>query len=297
MTISRRAVLIGGGATVVVAGVGGTALVNARVLPGKARLDEWRGACRVPVAVPTIEPGPVIDGSFGSSARRTQVGWSLFLPPGDRAPADLPVCVALHGRSADHRFAHDLAVDRFLAAAVAGGVPPFAVVSVDGGDAVNWHRRASGDDPVAMVVDELLPEMARRGHPTDRVALWGWSLGGWGALHLATQLGRERVAAVAAASPAIWRTFADIQPGAFDDAADFDRHDLFRRSGELSGIPLRIDCGDSDPFASGVADLRSALSSSGAAIDGGLSPGCHDSTFFQHVEPEELAFLGRHLAG
>ena len=44
-------------------------------------------------------------------------------------------------------------------------LPPFAVVSVDGGDTY-WHRRASGADSDAMVLTELLPMLAMHGLDT-----------------------------------------------------------------------------------------------------------------------------------
>ena len=171
-------------------------------------------------------------------------------------------------------------------------MPPFALVTIDGGDAVNWHARANGDDPVAMITDELLPQLAARQLTTERLALWGWSLGGFGALHLAGVLGAERVAAVVATSPALWRGFDETMPGTFDDAADFARVDLFGRTGQQAGIPVRIDCGKSDAFAERARDFRAALATTPA---GGLTPGCHDNAYWTRMVPEQLAFIGRRL--
>ena len=47
-------------------------------------------------------------------------------------------------------------VEQGWAQAVAAGLPPFAVVAVDGGGSY-WHKRASGEDAGAMVLDELIP--------------------------------------------------------------------------------------------------------------------------------------------
>ena len=85
-----------------------------------------------------------------------------------------------------------------------------------------------------MITDELLPMLAARGLDTDPIGLWGWSLGGFGALLLASNLGPSHVAAVAASSPALWATFSATQPGTFDDEADFEAHDLFARTGSSS---------------------------------------------------------------
>lgn len=143
-----------------------------------------------------------------------------------------------------------------------------------------------------MVVEEFLPLLRRHGLPVERIGLWGWSLGGYGALLLASRLGASRVAAVVTASPALWRSFAETEPDVFDDAADFSRNDVFTREGELAGIPLRIDVGDNDPFASAVEEFRSQLSPTPA---GGVSSGFHDDAFWMRVIPPEIEFLGTNL--
>jgi hypothetical protein len=172
-------------------------------------------------------------------------------------------------------------------------VPPFAIASVDGGSATNWHPRADGDDPQRMVVHEFLPRLAGRGLVTEPLGLWGWSLGGYGALLLAAVLGAQHVGAVVAASPALWQSFGDTEPNVFDDEADFGRNNVFTREEELAGIPLRIDIGDNDPFTPAVEEFRAALSPTPA---GGVSAGFHDEAFWMRVAPAEIEFLGQHLA-
>ena len=61
-------------------------------------------------------------------------------------------------------------VEQGLAQAVAAGLPPFAVVAVDGGGGY-WHKRASGDDSGAMVLDELIPMLGEQGLDTSRVGV------------------------------------------------------------------------------------------------------------------------------
>ncbi len=298
MSITRRQVLVGGAVAVPVLGLGGLRLVALGVLPGQSQLNRVTGACEAGVSPPAATPGPSVSGSFSSLARGTDVRYTIWYPPGSEVGAALPVCVALHGRAGDHTFADTHAsTPDFLAAEVgAGGSPPFAVVGVDGGDAVNWHRRTNGDDPVAMISDELLPVLAAQGllaSPDDPIGLWGWSLGGFGALHMAALWGPKRVAAAVATSPAIWRTFDSAQPGAFDDAADFARCDLFARVESMRGIPIRIDCGLSDPFADAAAQFRSLLE---PPREGVQAKGCHDSPFAWSVAQDEIRFLGARLA-
>lgn len=206
---------------------------------------------------------------------------------------ELPVAVVLHGRGGDHSSAATLGYDRFLAAAVAGGTPPFAVVSVDGGDTY-WHRRASGDDPVAMIRHELLPSLAARGLRTDRIALQGWSMGGYGALLLAERWKAGMVAGVAAMSPAIFADYPSSSDVAFDDEADFTANDLFRATAGLAQVAVRIDCGADDPFAAQSARFRAAVRPTPA---GGESAGGHDDRFWHRMLPGQLDFVGRTLAG
>lgn len=216
------------------------------------------------------------------------MGWSLAAPS-----AGLPVVVVLHGRRNDHEsaFAQSyLALDRFLAAEIADGMPAVAIASVDGGDTY-WHRRRSGEDAGAMVVDEFLPLLAQRGQDTSRVALLGWSMGGFGALHLVPALG-DALKAVGAMSPALWHRYADTSPGAYDDADDFARVTIFGREGSLSGVPLRVDCGRGDPFYTATRDLVADLPTRPA---GGFSRGDHDVGYWRRVVPRQLRFLARAL--
>ena len=110
-------------------------------------------------------------------------------------------------------------VEQGLAQAVAAGLPPFAVVAVDGGGGY-WHKRASGEDSGAMVLDELIPMLASKAWTPRGSAFLGWSMGGYGALLLGARLGPARTAAICAVSPALWTSSGAAAPGAFDSADD-----------------------------------------------------------------------------
>jgi S-formylglutathione hydrolase FrmB len=207
----------------------------------------------------------------------------------------LPVAVALHGRGEDHTYAirkDQLALGQFLAAGVAAGVPPFAIASVDGGDTY-WHDRASGDRAGTMVTSEFLPLLAQHDLDTSHLGFLGWSMGGFGALHFAMQLGASRVAAVSAMSPAIWKQYADTTPGSFDDEADFVANTPFGGQAQLDGIPVRIDCGESDPFYSAIRSYREGFSAEPA---GGFGLGAHSADFWRRVVPAHVAALGHALS-
>ncbi len=290
--ITRRR-LLAGGAALVAAAATGEVLVETRVLPGRGPLHRALGLTGEDGAPPDVVPGPTVSGSFSWAARRTTVGWSVTYPPGSAPGLPLPVVVMLHGRGGDHTFGvAALGIDRYLAAAVAAGAAPFALAGVDGGSGSYWHRRASREDPQRMLAGEFLPLLAVRGLRTGRVGLLGWSMGGYGALLAAASWGPGRVAAVAASSPALWRSFEDAAAGAFDGAEDFRANDVFTRVGALGRVPLWIDCGRDDPFASATRQLRSSLEPEPA---GGLQPGEHTGGYWRRMLPDQLSFLTTHL--
>jgi S-formylglutathione hydrolase FrmB len=289
-TISRRGLLLG---TVGVVGTAalGLAGVETGVLPGKDSLERLLDG--LPAGVPDVSSGRTVSGSFVSSRRNgATTGWTIAYPPGHDS-AGLPVLVALHGRGGDHRssFGGSLHLDRYLADAVKHGTPPFAIASVDGGDHSYWHPRRDGNT-AATVTDEFLPLLAKHGLDTTSIGLFGWSMGGYGALYLASVLGRARVAATVAESPAIWHEAGQSAAGAFDDAADFNGHDVMTRLDKFAGIALRIDCGDADDFAPVTRDLRAALSPRPA---GGIEPGAHDAEYWRSQASAQLRFVGAQL--
>jgi len=118
-------------------------------------------------------------------------------------------------------------------------------------------------------------------------------MGGYGALRLATLLGGERAAAASVMSPALWHSFADSSPGAFDDAADFHRSTLFGRQQDLDEIPVRIDCGEEDPFYAATRDYVEGFP---VPPDGGFQPGSHDVGYWRRMAPAHVRFIAEAFA-
>ena len=264
--INRRSVLrLGAGA------LGAAALgVTQRSLPAAAD----------PIGAPTM-----MTGSFVSAARGGAVtNWAIARPPG-QTTALRPV-IALHGKGSDTASVMAGGVEQGLAQAVAAGLPPFAVVAVDGGGSY-WHQRASGEDSGAMVLGELLPILSQKGLDTSRVGFLGWSMGGYGALLLGARLGPARTAAICSVSPALWTSPGAAAPGAFDGAADYGANSVWGLPA-LGSIPIRIDCGDSDPFYAATKQFIAQLPHPPA---GGFSPGGHDADFWSAQLPAEIAWM------
>lgn len=291
--LSRRVVLSGAGLVAVATGAVAVG-VNEGVVPGRSWLHRHLGPDGEDGTVPRVAAGHVVSGSFISGARLGhRCGWTIAFPPGQGR--DLPVAVVLHGRGNDHSSAFNrnyLGLDRFLTVAVSQGARPFALASVDGGETY-WHARDSGEDAGAMVLDEFVPLLAAHGLDVGRLGLMGWSMGGYGALRLAEQLGPNRVVGVAAVSPAVWHEFSESAPGAFDDAADFADATILGRQRSLDGIPVRVDCGEGDPFYSATRDYVRGFHSRPA---GAFEPGDHDVGYWRRMAPHQIRFLARAFA-
>lgn len=138
-----------------------------------------------------------------------------------------------------------------------------------------------------MVLDELIPMLGNQNLDTSRVAFLGWSMGGYGALLLGGRLGPGRTAAICAVSPALWMSSGAAAPGAFDGPDDFAANSVFGMPA-LASIPIRIDCGDSDPFYSATKQFIAQLPNPPA---GGFSPGGHDGGFWSSQLPAELTWM------
>jgi hypothetical protein len=294
--LSRRTVLLAGGGGAVALLVASFAGIEAGVLPGRPSVDQALGLGEVDAPVPAGDVGPLTYQSFRSARRGRDVTWGLGLPP-DAAAKGLPLVLVLHGRGADARAGFTaLHLQSFLADHVRRGGRPFALVSVDGGDRY-WHPRADGDDPLAMITDELLPRARDRGLRADRIGVTGWSMGGYGSLMMAREsehgrLGGLVITAAAASSPALFESFEASSRGAFDSATDWARWGDLAQHPDVSRTPLRVSCGTSDPFAEQTRVYREHCAT---APSGGLGPGRHDDGYWRSLLPGHLAFLGEHL--
>ena len=295
MGVTRRQVVIGGAAAAALAVVGGYGLIEQRVIPGKTRLDKALGKCGTAPPVPTVAVGPTVRGSFVSKERAGKtVTWTVAYPFGSKPGDAMPVVIALPGRGGnDESVFSTLHMRQYQAHLVTNlHVAPFAIASADGGAATCWHKRADGDDPASMVMSEFVPLLGKQGLITATYAMWGHSLGGYGAVHIAMQAGSSRVPAVVGSSPALWRHYDETARGTFDSATDFATNTVWGRQDLLASTAVRLDVGSSDPFEPDVSAFRATLAHKPA---GGVDGGCHDDAFAQRHLVDQLTFLRARL--
>ena len=219
----------------------------------------------------TLTDGVLQSRHWPSGGRR----WRLAVPSKGTA---LGLLVALHGHGGDADSAFDLGLADHV------DQTRLAVVSVDGGNTY-WHARTDGSDTGAMVREELIPlALKRSGLPAATpVALYGWSMGGFGALLLASDMGPQRVSCVVAASAALWTDGGQTPAGAYDDREDFERHSIFGRTDRLKEIPVRLDCGSDDPFIAANRELAPLLANVMTRFDTG---GHTEDYWSSHAEDE-----------
>jgi S-formylglutathione hydrolase FrmB len=169
----------------------------------------------------------------------------------------------------------------------------------DGGGDSYWHDRADGDWG-AFVAEEVIPRVAEEfGADPKRVAIGGISMGGFGAYDIA-RLHPGRFCAVGGHSPALWENGADSAAGAFDDAADFSRHDVIATARSdpdaFAGTALWIDGGREDPFQPGIEAFTEAITAAGLPISSHSPPGGHDGSYWSAHWDEYMGFYAKALA-
>jgi hypothetical protein len=249
----------------------------------------------LPSSTLLASPGPTISGVLSSQATGLDHPWLVSYPPGSKAGAHLPVVVMLHGYGDNistielHRY------PEVLAQTVAAGSKPFAIAAIYGAN-LFWQKLGN-QDAGALVAAEFLPELKKRGLDTKRLALSGWSMGGWGALRLACDELHGKIRAVAAVSTPCYASFSEMPGQGWMSAAEFAANNFYGRPDRLTDLPIYLACGMSDGFYPGNVAFADIL----ANTDGvrtpvvNFGPGNHSHEYWQSVAPAQLRFLSQHL--
>jgi S-formylglutathione hydrolase FrmB len=226
-----------------------------------------------------------------SAARHREVTLAFYLPTGAN-PRGLPMSILLHGLHGDARHASIGNLDEVLTTAVAkGAVPAFGFVAVDGGDNY-WHENIPGDDPMAMLLDEVPQWLRERGYG-EPFAVTGVSMGGFGALLYARRRAErgDPIAATAAISPGLITTWPEMaKRRAFKNEREWASLDPLRHLHSTGPTALGVWIGDRDRFIEGtrrfIHDVRPEV--------GTVKSGGHDDGFYRKVTPDVVQFLAKY---
>jgi S-formylglutathione hydrolase FrmB len=174
------------------------------------------------------------------------------------------------------------------------------VVALDGGEASYWHDRRDGGWG-SYVLREAIPRAVRElGADPSRVAVGGISMGGYGAFDVAAHAEPGRFCAVGGHSPAFWLSGGQTPPGAFDGAADFERHSVYRYAQSqprpFGSTALWIDRGDRDPFVPYDTVVVRELQATGARVTSRVWPGEHEGEYWNRHMARYLRFYADALA-
>ncbi len=231
-----------------------------------------------------------------SQAVGRELGVNVVVPAKTKPSGRRSLLVFLHGRGgSDDTFTGNEAI--FDGLAKLGRKAPILAFP-DGGDHSYWHDRKEGAWG-RYVMREVIPKVERRfGTNPQRVAIGGISMGGFGAYDLAL-LHPLRFCAVGGHSPALWFEGGETAPGAFDDAADFNRNDVV---GMVRGNPdafegMRVwnDFGDEDPFRVYNEGFVSYLRADGTDLSAHSWDGGHDSAYWNRHWAAYLRFYANSL--
>ena len=209
----------------------------------------------------------------------------------DPGESGRPLLVLLHGRGSEPEHVWTLGLEAELERL---GERAPAVLLVDGGDHSYYHDRGDGSWG-GYVVREAIPAALRRLRADPaRVAIGGISMGGFGAFDLA-RLHPARFCAVGGHSPALWRTGGETPAGAFDDAEDFARHDVF--GGPYGGrARVWIDVGRDDPFHDAATAYGRLLRQHGRTVALRVWSGGHDRSYWKAHLRDYVRFYADALA-
>lgn len=289
--LSRRSLLIGalGAAAVIGGGLGAGDYELHRHPAFRARIFGCGSSPATPPSDYSLRSASVTSPAMGGAS----MPWAIAMPRSGDLSA-LPLVLALPGTDGQESdFVGKLGLPGF---ATAAGLRA-CFVSVGNVDSSYYHPRSDGTDFFGFIVDELIPMVESTygvGGNRDKRAAYGLSMGGFGALLIAQQRPGLLAAAVGS-SPAVYPSYHDAitgHPDTFDSEADWQRWGLWEHLSTMGGVPVKIDCGDADPFAPTARQLLERI----PHAVGSISSGCHVTSFWRRTATEQMRFIASRLA-
>lgn len=230
-----------------------------------------------------------------SQAVGRELGVNVIVPKQTGPPGKRWLLVFLHGRGGSETTFNDVVFNGLPE--LRGRGPVFAFP--DGGDHGYWHNRR-GAKWGTYVMREVIPTVVERfGIDPRRIAIGGISMGGFGAYDLAVKH-PGRFCAVGGHSAALWFDGSETAPGAFDDAADFERNDVVEAvqddAGAFGDTRIWNDYGSADPFRVYNEGFVDALEAGGTDVSAHSWPGGHEGSYWSAHWPAYQRFYVNALA-
>jgi S-formylglutathione hydrolase FrmB len=258
-----------------------------------------------PLAAQTVAATPAaaatyttITGRLTSAATGRKHNWTLTYPAGHGTGEHLPVAIVLHGSEQNAYTMLGLGYPGRLDALIAAGeAPAFALASIDGYN--GYYERKGSRDYGKLVATEFLGLLAARGLDTSRLALTGWSMGGWGALRLAQHQLHGRVKVVTATSTPCYSSWKSQPAYVRSDQtkAQFTANNFYHQPELLTNLPIYLLCGTKDGFYKGNKAFAKVLGKARGVRKPKTSftSGSHSTKYWKSVVERQLRYIGTYL--
>jgi endo-1,4-beta-xylanase len=253
--------------------------------------------------------------TFFSKTAKAEVSYVVYLPPDYWSSAKrFPVIYWLHGLSGNQRGGARSALPHFDAAFRAGAAPPAILVMVNGLWNSMYCDSSDGKWPVeSVIVRDLVPHIDatyRTIANRNGRAVEGFSMGGFGAAHLAFKypdlFGAASIMAGALVdSDDVSKRHSDLLAKMFGgDKAKFDAERpqvLVTKNGAAvkNGTQLRIVIGADDQLLHFNRDFSVQLTNLGIKHDFEIIPGVghNQGLFYQKLGPRTATWYGKVFSG
>jgi len=231
----------------------------------------------------------------GPSDKQSHPVW-VWRPPGEDS-ATIPVLYFLHGYPGNARDPFSYGLAQTLNKLLQEGYPPFVFASVDGNGErhsdTEWANSNDGSDLVMdLLVDAAIPAVEGR-HMRDAAhrAIAGFSMGGYGAMNIATQNPGVFGQVTSIAGYFVVNDLSDM----FGDvAAVVARNTPSAHPWQARGMQVLLDEDASDPnplIRGQAAWMGGLLRKYGVPVTVHVQPGTHDWTYAMSALRYSFTFL------